>query len=303
MKSFEPMWFWFALLLQPSFSVSSLRQRDVQILPAAVVFPSHHLGRNNTNNSNARALIISDRVTAKRAAGDIEFIMEQVYGKQYHEPRSAAYDLSEEEKNEWARTHGYDSLRQGATYGEVTPVGIQKLIEAPEVNAKPNEKFYDLGSGDGKVVMVAWLMGFPATGIELVEKRFDESCRALRDVEKLQRQAGWESSSVMHFYRASFTEFSFADADILYMANWCFPDGVKQKIATAARQLKKGSRIIAFKPLETSDFVTLGTIAVPVSWDNNLYKMIVQKKVTEPAVASNPPRALTEVPAKDHCEL
>src|SRR5438309_508688 len=38
-----------------------------------------------------------------------------------------------------------------STYGEIVHSSVEKLINA--LNIKPTDKFYDLGSGNGKVVM------------------------------------------------------------------------------------------------------------------------------------------------------
>jgi SAM-dependent methyltransferase len=230
-------------------------------------------------------------------------ILKDVYGSQYYTSRSAAHGLSQQDKEDWAKVpanHG-DKNWPAATYGEVTPEGMRLLLQSPNISAMPNEKFYDLGSGDGKAVMVAWLMGLQATGIELVDKRFDESCRALGEVEKLQRPR--TASSVMRFYKGSFTDLSFDDADIVFMNNVCWQEDLLKQITTAAKELKKGSRIIASKPLEAKDFVTLGTIRAPISWGDKPHTYTIQWKASDIAIPVKPSRSLSGLPAKDHCEL
>jgi len=233
-------------------------------------------------------------------------VMKKVYGEHYNAVRSHARGLSAKEKEEWAKkpvNHG-DKSGGGATYGELDSQGFSKLLQAPNVSAKANENFYDLGSGDGKLVMMAWMMGLKATGIELVDKRFEEACRALGDVRNLQRPS--TASSMMRFFRGSFTELRFDDADIIFMDNVLWKNDVMQLLATAAKQLKKGTRIILSHPIETKDFVTLEEVIVPASWCQTC-TWIIQIKVTESIVLANRPLDLPgshgSAPAGDHCEV
>merc|ERR1719253_2595286 len=52
-----------------------------------------------------------------------------------------------------------------ATYGEVLPSSLVQLLA--ELQAVPGQLFYDLGSGTGKLCILAWLLGFKAIGVEL----------------------------------------------------------------------------------------------------------------------------------------
>lgn len=269
--------------------------------------------KNVTNSSNARALIVAEKVNDDRVKsiypegpdGDDKFfkILQDVYGKQYFTSRSAAHGLSQKEKDNWAKipANRDDKFAHRATYGEITPKGIRSLLQTPEVRADANAKFFDLGAGDGKAVMVAWLMGLQATGIELVEKRFDESCRALNEVEKLHKP--WTASSMLRFYKGSFTDLSFSDADIVFMNNVCWQEDMMKRIATEAKELKKGARIITSKPLEGNDFNTLATKVVPVSWGDKPHEYTIQEKVSDIYIPVDPPQSLEGVSAKDHCEL
>eukprot|EP00747_Dinoflagellata_sp_TGD_P058903 gnl/TRDRNA2_/TRDRNA2_151332_c0_seq1.p1 gnl/TRDRNA2_/TRDRNA2_151332_c0~~gnl/TRDRNA2_/TRDRNA2_151332_c0_seq1.p1 ORF type:complete len:192 (+),score=18.19 gnl/TRDRNA2_/TRDRNA2_151332_c0_seq1:24-578(+) len=82
--------------------------------------------------------------------------MRSIYGDTYNISREGWDDLSQSEKIEWAQNPGCGEVLE-ALYGEISPKGVQALLTA--ANAKAGEKFYDLGSGDGKAVMVAWLTG------------------------------------------------------------------------------------------------------------------------------------------------
>ncbi len=64
-------------------------------------------------------------------------------------------------------------------YGEIKLRSLQRVLEAAEV--KEGETFFDMGMGDGKVVLGAYLLGKFARvrGIEFVPSRFERSCLML----------------------------------------------------------------------------------------------------------------------------
>jgi len=264
-----------------------------------------------TMQSASRPLPIIPKPIHIQARDEKQFamIMKKVYGERYNTVRSHASGMSAKEKEEWAKKpiNRGDTSAGGATYGELDPQGFLKLLQSPNVSAKANEKFYDLGSGDGKLVMMAWMMGLKATGIELVDKRFEESCRALGEVRNSQRPPS--ASSMLRFFRGSFTDLRFDDADIIFMDtmnNLSWKKDFMQLLATAAKQLKKGTRIILSNPFETKDFVTLEKVIVPASWSQTC-TWTIQIKVTESIVPANhplnPPGSHGSVPVGDHCEV
>lgn len=83
--------------------------------------------------------------------------------------------------------------RPGAssTYGEVLPQSIfTVLAQASKQNPRLHDatgrlktgRFYDLGSGFGKIVVLAAALGFDSIGYELIGPRFDASCKALEAI-------------------------------------------------------------------------------------------------------------------------
>merc|ERR1719507_2324928 len=68
-------------------------------------------------------------------------------------------------------------------YGEIKPSSILNMYS--QLGAHKGTKFFDLGSGTGKPVVMAALLGLDATGIELVQGRFDTACNYLDTAKKM----------------------------------------------------------------------------------------------------------------------
>mmetsp|Transcript_106422 Transcript_106422/g.332773 ORF Transcript_106422/g.332773 Transcript_106422/m.332773 type:complete len:154 (+) Transcript_106422:75-536(+) len=66
-------------------------------------------------------------------------------------------------------------------YGELAPLAWCQLLR--EVGAKAGLKVYDLGSGNGKLVLLSWLLGLEAVGVELIRERAEEARAALGRLE------------------------------------------------------------------------------------------------------------------------
>jgi predicted RNA methylase len=102
-------------------------------------------------------------------------------------------------------------------------------------NLKPNEKMFDLGSGDGRlVIMAAQKFKADATGIEIDEKLYEESTEAIRKA-KLQAKARIVLGDILK------QDFSNADLLTVYLL-----PGSNDKIRPMLeKQLKKGARVVA----------------------------------------------------------
>lgn len=105
---------------------------------------------------------------------------------------------------------------------------IQKILMLAGV--KKNKKFYELGSGDGRIVIEAAKLGAQAFGIE----------QSLLRVWYSQKKA-------IRFPNAKFIHgniFSrrYSDADIVYL--YLLPKGIKKLEPKLKRELKKGSIVI-----------------------------------------------------------
>merc|ERR1719387_1648630 len=128
-------------------------------------------------------------------------VLDNVYEGLFMSTRGGAHGVETSEKPIWAEQRGAYGNVDAAVYGEIRTDGFQSLLDW--VGFKPGEKYYDLGAGDGKTVMVAWANGFDAHGIELMPRRFQGSCRAvsrLRELEHKQKTPPTAGPELTYFF-------------------------------------------------------------------------------------------------------
>ncbi len=93
---------------------------------------------------------------------------------------------------------------------------------------KKGSKFYELGSGDGRVVYLAASMGARAIGIEQSWLRV-LWCR-------------WKKVKNTQFYHGNVFNFNYSDADVVYI--YLLTKGVQKLEPKLKKELKKGSAVI-----------------------------------------------------------
>jgi len=94
--------------------------------------------------------------------------------------------------------------------GRFLPFQLEDLTSAFELYVKPGVRFLDLGSGDGRVVFLAALLGADASGIEYDKEVFQTSRRALRSLE------GLVDSERVHLKRGDFFKSSWSGYDVVF---------------------------------------------------------------------------------------
>ena len=85
-----------------------------------------------------------------------------------------AAEMSGSSSTEEALSARATGSRAHVVYGELSAASVVESLALAHV--RRGERFYDLGSGGGKVVAMAWLLGLRATGVELLSKRFTSAC-------------------------------------------------------------------------------------------------------------------------------
>jgi len=153
---------------------------------------------------------------------------------------------------------GFAEAGDAGLYGEMLPSSVIGMLAG--VNARPGMRYYDLGSGFGKTVVLAGLLGLQATGVELVDHRWDAACNAL-----LRAQSSFRPGQVKMVH-GSILEFDFSDADIVFTDSLAFSDSMMDSLSQAARRLRPGSRIITAVPLDRRWFKDTGKFVGPSSW-------------------------------------
>lgn len=125
---------------------------------------------------------------------------------------------------------------------------ILKLAGDKKRPARPlaGKKFYELGSGDGRVVFTAAKLGADSTGIEQSWIRILYSRFKGRKYKKAR------------FYHGNIFSKNYSDADIIYI--YLLPKGVKKLEEKLKQELQKGAVVITqtyhfqnWKPYKKSD--------------------------------------------------
>lgn len=170
------------------------------------------------------------------------------------------HDGSAARELEATKASGVD--RKAIRYGEVLPMTFVQLLQ--HVGAKPGQKYYDLGSGTGKTVVAAWLSGLDATGVELISKRWDTACTTLLKAKHLGFRKQ-EQGAGLNFVHASFLDLDFSDADVVFTDSSAFSDHMMEVLASVARRMKPGSKIISTLGFPGEGFHADGSVVGPTS--------------------------------------
>lgn len=128
---------------------------------------------------------------------------------------------------------------------------VRKILKLAEV--KKGKKFYELGSGDGRVVMEAAKLGALSFGIE------QSLIRVLYSRLKSYRLASHFRCGNVDFYHGDIFKRNYQDADIVYI--YLLPKGIKKLEEKLKAELKKGATVITqtyhfshWKPYKKIDY-------------------------------------------------
>ena len=115
----------------------------------------------------------------------------------------------------------------------------RKMMEVAHI--KSGENFFDLGSGDGiLLIMAAKEFGAHAIGFEIQEK-------LVKDARKKIRSLGLEK--MIKVKKGDYFRADIGDADVLTL--YLIPEALERLKQKLKREMKKGSRIVVFKyPIE-----------------------------------------------------
>mmetsp|Transcript_66183 Transcript_66183/g.145171 ORF Transcript_66183/g.145171 Transcript_66183/m.145171 type:complete len:252 (-) Transcript_66183:59-814(-) len=154
------------------------------------------------------------------------------------------------------------------TYGEILPEGFLSILQC--VGARAGERFFDLGSGTGKTVVLASLHGLNSTGIEVAPSRWQTSCRGLQKMKSLGIRP------LPTFVRGSFANVDFKDANIIFMNSVTFPEELLEQVAKIAECLNPSAKIVTAKTL-LGPFEVIDTCLAKVSWSGSPFEYFVQQ--------------------------
>lgn len=170
------------------------------------------------------------------------------------------------------------------TYGEVDFISFKEIIDL----AKPrqNDRFYDLGSGTGKAVIIAAMcFDFSACkGIELLQPLYKLSCQALNF---LQTKVDKDKKNILRvvkhlpeikFYNQNFIKADFSTANILFINATCYSIECWDELMKKFSQLANGARIIiTSKKIDSPLFKQIYSGSHLMSWGMNSVRIYEKK--------------------------
>jgi protein-L-isoaspartate O-methyltransferase len=120
-----------------------------------------------------------------------------------------------------------------APYFPTPPAIVEKMLRFGEL--KSGEKMFDLGSGDGRIViMAAKKFGADATGVEIDEALYKQSTAEIK------RQNLSNSARIIH---GDVTQQDYSSANLLTV--YLLPNSNTKIRPMLEKQLKKGTRVVA----------------------------------------------------------
>ncbi len=168
------------------------------------------------------------------ALKDVEHIFNSVYQD------IDGYALSRQGKNRLKNNN------KALIYGEVTLTALAAILHDLPIQAQ-HRIFYDLGSGTGKAVVGAALLGSfeRVVGIELVEELAATARQlAQRLPPRFPPQARNHRQIVLEFHHGDFRDYNFSDGDVIFIQSTCYDAALMHELAQKLLHQKLGSLII-----------------------------------------------------------
>ena len=139
---------------------------------------------------------------------------------------------------------------------------VKKMLDLGEL--KSGEKMFDLGSGDGRIViMAAQKYGADATGVELDNDLWRQSTEKIRKL-GLQKQA-----RIIH---GDILEQDYSSADLITV--YLLPVSNDRVRPILEKQLKKGARIVAHD-FEFSDWTPAKTVDIDDDGEGRSHRLVL----------------------------
>lgn len=189
----------------------------------------------------------------------IEERIEQIFNKLYGE--IDGYRISTKSRLETKKE------TENLLYGEISLESCQKILE----RANPKKgKFYDLGSGTGRVVIAMQLLGNfeKSIGVELLEGLHEKAT----ELHTVFAQNGFsDEAKNIQFFNDDLFNINLEDADFVIL-NHPFKEGeafprLENKFV---QELRPGTKIVStIRALENKKFKRLGNANYEFSWGNS----------------------------------
>ena len=153
-------------------------------------------------------------------------------------------------------------------YGEILNISLKTLLD--DLHITPNDVFYDLGSGIGKVTIQAYLdyTFKKAVGIELSPTRYKHSIIAKNELQKIN---ALDKTRTLEFRNEDITKSNIDDATVIFMCATCFPENLMDTLTKKLSMLKPGLKLLTLKFLtntEHSNFKLIKEYSLPMTWSS-----------------------------------
>ena len=150
----------------------------------------------------------------------------------------------------------FPDSKEELTYGEAIWKSIDKVLEF--INPKPNQKFYDLGCGIGRICFFANIeYKLDVTGIELIPTFVDNA----------QKISYKNDLKNINFIEEDWLNYNFNDANIIYIAATCLEEDTLQLLKEKLNNLNFGTYIISVShPMDSKKIKLIRKMYLPFSW-------------------------------------
>ena len=139
------------------------------------------------------------------------------------------------------------------TYGEITPTAVARLVES--LDPGPDDVFYDLGSGLGKVVLQVAMTRRLArcVGLELAPARHRVAVEVLGQA----REEGLLRTEDVRLREQDILRARMPDATLVYCCSTAFPDPFMMAIARKLARREEGLRLATLLDLDENPWFSL----------------------------------------------
>jgi SAM-dependent methyltransferase len=149
------------------------------------------------------------------------------------------------------------------TYGELTKKGFLDMLRKGNVDTK-GKHFYDLGSGNGKLIMYAvFNANFnKATGIEIDPEKHQCAMKFWKKHTNFDKR--------INLIEGNFFEKSLIDVDVIFVSSLCFTEETLKKLGKKiVNETKPGTKLFTSSPLNSKNLQLVNSFQVEQTWSKN----------------------------------
>lgn len=155
-----------------------------------------------------------------------------------------------------------------AMYAETDPNAIFSLI-TEKLRLRPTNpprKFYELGSGFGKIASYAWLLGFDSTGVEIAAERVNVACDKVKQLPHKPLALAEGASNHLRMIQGDASSVDFSDADVVYVDATTWNKTMLKAEGLTASRMRPGSFVVTNQVFPGSNLKVVGEIVMPSTW-------------------------------------